>query len=76
MDANIQAKALMLALRSYASENGSMTGLAARAGVSRETLYNTFGPAGNPRLKTLMGLCNALGLKISLVERRGAMTEH
>lgn len=39
-----------------------MTDLAAKTGLSRETLYRTLSPKGNPNLKTLLVIISALGL--------------
>jgi probable addiction module antidote protein len=41
-----------------------MTDLAARAGVTRETLYKALSPTGDPRLSTFLGVMKALGIKL------------
>ncbi len=41
-----------------------MTDLASRAGVTREALYKALSPTGDPRLSTLLGVMNALGIKL------------
>jgi probable addiction module antidote protein len=43
-----------------------MADIARRAGVSRETLYRTLGPEGNPRLDTLLQLLQAMDLRLTL----------
>ncbi len=43
-----------------------MTDLAAKAGLSRESLYRALSEDGNPRLDTLMKVLAALGVKLSL----------
>ena len=43
-----------------------MTDLATKTGLSRETLYRTLSPKGNPNLKTLLAIINALGLTFNL----------
>ncbi len=44
-----------------------MTDVARRAGVSRESLYRTLSPQGNPELATLLRVVSALGLQLSAV---------
>ena len=43
-----------------------MTELAAKAGLSRESLYRALSEDGNPRLDTLMKVLGALGVKLTL----------
>ncbi len=43
-----------------------MSELAAKAGLSRESLYRALSEDGNPRLDTLMKVLGALGVKLSL----------
>ncbi len=40
--------------------------VAAEAGISRETLYRTLSPRGNPTLKTLLAVLHAIGLRLSV----------
>lgn len=42
-----------------------MTQLSRDTGITREALYKTLSPKGNPRLSTLLSVLSALGLKIS-----------
>lgn len=58
-------RALPLALRTVADVLG-MTELAARAGLSRETLYRTLSDKGNPRLDTLAAILGAFGLRLAV----------
>ena len=44
---------------------GGMSLVAERAGVSRETLYRTLSPKGNPTLKTLRRVVSATGFPFS-----------
>jgi probable addiction module antidote protein len=44
-----------------------VTKLAQEAGISRETIYKTFRPGGNPTLETISAVTKALGLKLALV---------
>lgn len=58
--------ALATALRHVAEARGGMSKVAKVAGVSRETLYRTLSPRGNPTLKTLNAVLKATGLKLSI----------
>jgi probable addiction module antidote protein len=60
-------EALLTALRCYAEAKG-MSAIAQESGLSRESLYRALSTRGNPTLKTLLGVLNALGLRLS-VER-------
>lgn len=42
-----------------------MTGVARKAGVTREALYKALSENGDPRLATLIGVFKALGLRLS-----------
>ena len=56
----------LLALRTVAEAYGSLGAVAAEAGISRESLYRTLSPKGNPTLKTLLAVLNAVGMKLSV----------
>lgn len=43
-----------------------MNTLAEETGLSRETLYRTLSVKGNPNLKTLISITNALGVSVKL----------
>jgi probable addiction module antidote protein len=43
-----------------------MTKVAAASGLSRETLYRTLGPKGNPELGTLLRVLEVLGLRLTI----------
>lgn len=60
-------EALLTALRCYAEARG-MSAIAQETGLSRESLYRALSPRGNPTLKTLLAVLNALGLRLG-VER-------
>jgi probable addiction module antidote protein len=60
-------EALLTALRCYAEAKG-MSAIAQESGLSRESIYRALSTRGNPTLKTLLGVLNALGLRLS-VER-------
>jgi probable addiction module antidote protein len=44
-----------------------MAVIAAKTGLSRESLYRTLSPKGNPKLSTLVEVLAALGLRLSVV---------
>lgn len=57
----------LLMLRSIAAAYGGLGAVAAKAGISRESLYRSLSPKGNPTLKTLVAILNTLGLRLSVV---------
>lgn len=56
----------LLALRTVAEAYGGLGAVAAEAGISRESLYRTLSPKGNPTLKTLLAVLKAVGMKLSI----------
>ena len=46
-----------------------ITQIARDAGVTREALYRALGPQGDPRMSTLFGVFEALGVKLSAVRQ-------
>jgi probable addiction module antidote protein len=69
----------LLALRAVAEAYGGLGAVAAQAGISRESLYRALSPKGNPTLKTLIAVLNAVGLRLSVtpaqqVRKRQAKT--
>lgn len=56
----------LLALRTVAEACGGLAAVASRAGISRESLYRALSPKGNPTLKTLLAVLNAVGLRLSV----------
>lgn len=57
---------IAIALGDIARAHG-VTKLAQEAGISRETIYKTFRPGGNPTLETITAVAKTLGLKLTLV---------
>jgi probable addiction module antidote protein len=57
----------LLALRAIAEAYGGLGAVAAKAGISRESLYRSLSPKGNPTLKTLVAVLNTMGLRLSVV---------
>ena len=56
----------LLALRTVAEAYGGLSMVAAEAGISRESLYRTLSPKGNPTLKTLLAVLKTVGLRLSV----------
>ncbi len=64
-DPNNRAAGL-LALRAVAEAYGGLGAVASQAGISREALYRSLSPKGNPTLKTLLAVLNAVGMRLSV----------
>ncbi len=60
----------LLMLRALAEAYGGLGAVAAKAGVSRKSLYRSLSPKGNPTLKALIAVLNALGLSLSVVPKQ------
>lgn len=56
----------LIALRTVAEAYGGLGAVAAEAGLSREALYRSLSPSGNPTLKTLLAVLRAVGMKLSV----------
>ncbi|MGS0742221.1 helix-turn-helix domain-containing transcriptional regulator [Glaciimonas sp. GG7] len=56
----------LLALRTVVEAYGGLAVVAAEAGISRESLYRTLSPTGNPTLKTLIAVLKTVGLRLSV----------
>lgn len=48
------------------ARSAGMTEIARKSGLSREALYRSLTENGNPSLKSLMGVLDALGLRLSV----------
>jgi probable addiction module antidote protein len=59
----------LLTLRSLAEAYGGLGAVAAKAGISRESLYRSLSPKGNPTLKTLIAVLNTMNLRLSVVPK-------
>ena len=59
-------RVITIGLRDLAESVGGIAALSERTGLSRETLYRTLSPRGNPRLDTLSALLHAMGLRLSV----------
>ena len=58
----------MLSIRAIAEAYGGIGKIAAEAGISRESLYRSLSPKGNPTMKTLIAVMNAVGMRLSAIE--------
>lgn len=56
----------LLALRTVAEAHGGLGAVAAEAGVSRESLYRSLSPKGNPTLKTRLAVLKTVGMRLSV----------
>jgi probable addiction module antidote protein len=56
----------LIMLRAVAEAYGGVGAVAAQAGISRESLYRSLSPKGNPTLKTLIAVLNTVGLRLSV----------
>jgi probable addiction module antidote protein len=59
-------RAGLLALRTVAEAHGGLGAVAAEAGISRESLYRSLSPKGNPTLKTSLPVLKAVGMRLSV----------
>lgn len=66
------AHVLTIGLRELTESAGGMAVLAKKTGLSRETLYRTLSPRGNPRLDTVNILLAAFGLRMTIRPAKAA----
>lgn len=65
----------LLSIRAVAEAYGGLGAVAAQAGISRESLYRSLSPKGNPTLKTLVAVLKTLGLRLSVTEKQQVETK-
>jgi len=56
----------LFALLDVAEAYGGFGAVAAQAGISREALYRSLSPKGNPTLKTLLAVLKSVGMRLSV----------
>lgn len=56
----------LLAIRAIVEAYGGFAAVAAEAGISRESLYRSLSPDGNPTLKTLLAVLKTLKMRLSI----------
>jgi len=61
----------LIMLRALAEAYGGLGAVAAKAGISRESLYRSLSPKGNPTLKTLVAVLNTLDLRLTVTQVAG-----
>ena len=59
-------KELLVAMRRIAEAFGGVAELARRTNLHAKTLFRTLSPQGNPQLKSLTALLNAMGMRITV----------
>jgi DNA-binding phage protein len=57
---------LMLALRRLSAAHGGVAGLAKSTRLNATTLYRTLSRQGNPELRSLTALLEAMGLRLAV----------
>jgi len=60
---------LLLSVISDIARSKGMTHIARDLGVTREGLYKSLSPAGNPSFETIMKLLNILGFRLKLEQK-------
>jgi probable addiction module antidote protein len=60
----------LLALKDVAAARGNMSKLARQAKLDRVSLYRIFSGKGNPEIRSLESILEALGLGLAVVQRK------
>lgn len=60
----------LMALRQVAKAHG-MTKVAEKSGMARQAMYRALSEDGNPELSSLRALLDAIGLRLSVVNKAG-----
>ena len=66
----------LLSIRAVAEAYGGLGAVAAQAGVSRESLYRSLSPKGNPTLKSLIAILKPMGLRLTVTEEQKVDATH
>lgn len=61
---------LLELVRKTAEDNGGMSAIAKKAGLSREALYRALSSNGNPTIKTLTSVLSAIGMSLTVAPIR------
>jgi probable addiction module antidote protein len=61
----------LLALRNVAEAHGGVGAIAAKANLSRESLYRMLSRRGNPEIKSLFTLLHTMGLRLAVEAEAG-----
>ena len=62
----------LIALRDVAKANGGLAQLSEVTALGRESLYKALSEDGNPKIKTVQTVLNALGLRLSVAAENSA----
>lgn len=62
----------LLSIRAVAEACGGLGFVSRQAGVSRESLYRSLSPKGNPTLKTLLAVLAVVGARLSIASLEAA----
>ena len=57
---------MLFAMRRVVRANGGVAKLASATGLNENTLHRTLSARGNPRLSTLLTICCAVGMRVSI----------
>lgn len=71
----VEASLLLEAVRKAAEQNGGISVIAKKSGVSREALYRALSSSGNPTIKTLITVLHALGMSLSVAYIRSESSD-
>jgi probable addiction module antidote protein len=74
MEDDEEPAVLLLALRQVAEAYG-MPKVAELAGIQRESLYRALSPQGNPTLRTLTAVLEAVGLRLTVTPDRHGLPQ-
>ena len=61
---------LLLALRDVIDARGGVATAAKKARLNRESLYRALGPGGNPKLRSISSLLEAVGLQLGVKPKK------
>jgi len=59
----------LIALRQIAKAYGGLHEVARVTGLHEKTLYKSLNPTGNPTLKTLLGVADAMNMRLAFVPK-------
>ncbi len=62
----------LLALRNVAEAQGGVAAVAAKASMSRESVYRMLSVRGNPEMKSLCTLLQSMGLRLAVESAEGS----
>jgi len=57
---------MLFAMRRVVRAHGGVAKIASQTGLNENTLHRTLSAKGNPRLSTLLTICGAVGMQVSI----------